>query len=66
MQQSLSLDCFLALLLEPCKDVSEGRRQSDGWALSLELHIRPHGDLLINSVGDVLKMLVGDVPWHYI
>ena len=57
---------FLALLIEPYKDVSQGRFQEVGGTHPLELNIRPYEDVLIRSVGDVLKTSVGDAPWRYI
>ena len=43
------------------QDISERRRAS-----LLELQIRPYGNVLVTSLGDVIKTLAGDVPWRYI
>ena len=57
---------FSTLLIEPRKDVSEGRPEDVGRTRPLMLNIRPHRDVLITSAGGVLKTSVGDVPWYYI
>ena len=47
-------------------NVCDRRPQDVGRARSLELQIRPYGDVLVTSAGDVLKTPAGDVPWRYI
>ena len=66
MQKSLYPERFLALLIEPYKDVSEGRPHDFGRKRPLEVNIRPYGDALITSAGDFLKTSVRDVPWCHI
>ena len=73
IQESLSLERFLALLIELYKDVfghpqvvSKERPQDEGRTRPLEVNIRQYGKVLITSAGDVLKTSVWDVPWRYI
>ena len=66
IKTSLSLGSFAALLIEPYKDVFEGRPQDVGKTRSLELNIRPYGDILITSAEGILKTSIGNVSWRYL
>ena len=65
-KKSLSLGRFFALLIEPYKDVSQRCPQGVGRTRPMELNIRPYGDVLTASAGDILKTSLGDIPWRYI
>ena len=47
-------------------DASKGHPQDVGRKHSLNLNIRPCGDVLITSAGDVLKTSIRDIPWRYV
>ena len=47
-------------------DDSEGRPQDVSRTRLLGLSIRLYVHVFITSAGDVLKTLVGDIPWRYI
>ena len=46
--------------------MSKGRPQDVGRTRPLALHIRQCEDIPGTSAGDVIRMLVDDVPWCYI
>ena len=48
--------------LRRAQDVTKGQTQSVGRTRTLDLNIRPYGDVLITSAKDVLKTPIGDVP----
>ena len=54
------------MFLRHPQDVPEGLPKGVGRTRPLELNIRPYGDALITSSGDVLETFVGNVPWRYI